>query len=111
MRRVYPNKRPEVCHDPRCVDEEANHDRGEVNINMDHYVDPNSGAAPQPGGYAGPAAAQKGFAMPNQEAVANQESPLDEEPRPSEYEAPGGAGTTKTVTEIAAAAEKNNPPR
>lgn len=77
---------------------------------MEHYVDPNSGAAPQPGGYAGPEAAEKGFALPNQEARADTESSVTEEPKVSEYEAPGGAGTTKTVDEIAAAAVENNPP-
>jgi hypothetical protein len=76
-----------------------------------HYVDPNSGAAPQPGGYAGPEAAEKGFALPNQEARADTESSVTEEPKVSEYEAPGGAGMTKTVDEIAAAAEENNPPQ
>lgn len=32
-------------------------------MNMGTYVDPNSGAAPQPGGFAGAEGAKKGFAM------------------------------------------------
>jgi hypothetical protein len=66
------------------------------------YVDPNSGAAPQPGGYAGVEAAAKGFAVPA-------DAELEEEFSPSEYEAPGGTGTAGggySVDEVAKAAEK-----
>jgi len=70
---------------------------------MERYVDPNSGAAPQPGGYAGPQGAEKGFAMPTDE-------PLEKEQEPSRYEAPGSdGGGEKTVDEIAAATEANRP--
>lgn len=63
------------------------------------YVDPNSGAAPQPGGYAGAEAADKGFAIPADYEVT-------EEPKVTEYEAPGGPGLTKSVDEML---EKNPP--
>lgn len=61
------------------------------------YVDPNSGAAPQPGGFAGLEAAQKGFAINGE---------TEEETRPSEYEAPGGNPEPKSVEELAALAEE-----
>lgn len=55
------------------------------------YVDPNSGAAPQPGGYAGAEAAEKGFAIPAEYEV-------QEEKSPAEYEAPYANGGTGQVT-------------
>lgn len=50
-------------------------------MSEERYVDPNSGAAPQPGGWVGPEGADKGFA-----GVASTE------PEPSKYEAPGSDG-------------------
>lgn len=55
------------------------------------YVDPNSGAAPQPGGYAGVEAAEKGFAIPA-------DAELESEQSPAEYEAPGGNPSAGAVT-------------
>ena len=60
----------------------------EVTIDMSENtnLDPNSGAAPQPGGYAGPQGAAKGFAGAE---LGN----VEEEVSPADYVAPGGTGT------------------
>jgi len=63
----------------------------------ENYVDPNSGAAPQPGGFAGVEAAEKGFAIPVGAELENEVSP-------SEYEQPGGNPEPKSVEELAALA-------
>lgn len=51
----------------------------------ERFVDPNSGAAPQPGSYAGPEAAEKGFGPPPVD-TATGEGALEEEVVPSAYE-------------------------
>lgn len=57
-----------------------------------YYVDPNSGGAPQPGGYAGPEAAEKGFATNGE---------TQEETRPSEYQPPApNAGAIPVPAEV-----------
>lgn len=65
------------------------------------YVDPNSGAAPQPGGYAGAAAAEKGFTIPSDFTPEKQEDLTT-------YEAPGGNPVQKTVSELVEQAQASN---
>lgn len=63
---------------------------------MTHYIDPNSGAAPQPGGWAGEEAQATGHAVADQEGV-EQTRPLNEPlAAPSE---------PKTVSELAEIAQ------
>ena len=63
------------------------------------YVDPNSGAAPQPGGFAGYEAAKagKGFAQGDLEA--------DENLSPAQYDNAPDFGQEKSVSDVAAEAE------
>lgn len=68
---------------------------------MTQYIDPSSGAAPQPGGYAGAHAFGKGHAQPEWDETAaeeNEDAPLNE--------APEDTPEPKTVDEIAKAKEE-----
>lgn len=61
------------------------------------YIDPNSGAAPQPGGYVGPQGAELGYAQPEWIPVEEDKSVLNEtDDIPEE----------KSVEEVAKAAEE-----
>lgn len=62
-------------------------------MSEERYVDPNSGGAPQPGSYAGPHAAEKGFGPPPVDAAG--EGVLEEEVVPSAYVAPGTEGSAE----------------
>lgn len=66
---------------------------------MTQYIDPNSGAAPQPGGWAGPDGMERGHALasdiPEGVEQTRQLNEADDLPEP------------KTVSEIAEEAEKN----
>lgn len=63
----------------------------------ERYVDPNSGAAPQPGSFAGAEAAEKGFGPPPLEADGT--GALEQEPEPARYEAPGEQEAAESVSD------------
>lgn len=63
----------------------------------ERYVDPNSGAAPQPGSFAGAEATEKGFGPPP--VGADGEGTLEEDVKPSAYEPPGAQEATSSVSE------------
>lgn len=64
--------------------------------NAEVFVDPNSGAAPQPGSWAGEEAAAKGFGPPP--VNVSGESVLEEEVVPSAYEPPGAQAVPESVS-------------
>ena len=61
----------------------------------DEYVDPNSGAAPQPGGYAGPHAVELGFARPEGESVNVEDTATEGEAEKAEAEGDSNPGDTE----------------